>query len=209
MASRHDKTAADIRETHGRRYTAIAWTARVPEFREVCAFWHNRFGACLVLDRPRLSALIARMVDGPYKLEDVLAAIEAYHAHVQTDPWHRERPQAVKTLAAFLDDEKFETWASEGKLARAKLACAQTRDQFAGQARQAAAERTRLRQRLDSLPVADRRAIVEQAHRELAIDQVAATAQAVMERALTILARERSRFPQSPTPNPPPTQETA
>lgn len=118
MASKHNKTPADIRESHFRRRLPIAIAARIPDMKRICAEWHNRFGACLTLDRERLNACCDRLVDGGWALDAVLAAIEAYHQLVSTDAWHQANPKAVRSLASFLRCEQFETYARDGLGAR-------------------------------------------------------------------------------------------
>jgi hypothetical protein len=185
MASQHNKTAADIRESHYRQRLPLAIAARIPDFKRVCAAWHNRFGACLTLDKPRLNALASRLVDGEWSVDAILAAIEGYHQHVLTTPWYREpcraNPRspvgsdAVLTLANFLACEKFESYARDGLAAQefarrqARAAQAKADQAKADQAKseQAQSEEALLRMYFDQLPELDQAALIDQAVAQL------------------------------------------
>lgn len=210
MASR-PKTPADIRESHYRRNLPIAIATRLTEFRAVCAEWHNRFGGCLTLDRLRLNALTALMVDGPWKIDAVLAAIEAYAAHVATDDWHRQHPRAVKKLTSFLGDtEALHRYAELGLCARRQREIVAKSKQIAADqaaAEQAArdrarAERQALVDRFWAQPPHERQALIDQATAALTVfqrDIVRANGKVGMDSplirsgVLTLLANELNR----------------
>jgi hypothetical protein len=120
MPEKKPKQPTDIRVTITRKSLRLAESAAIDDARWLCALWHNRFGACLVLDNDRFRALVRRLVDQGFTRDQVADAIRAYHEHCTTDRWRLEHPEARLTLASFLFNERFEHWIEEGEKLAAK-----------------------------------------------------------------------------------------
>ena len=146
--ARRDRTAADIRETHGRRRLPLTWASKLDDCKRICAFWHNRFGACLVLDRDRLNVLCPLLVDAGFTAEQIEQAIEAYHQHCQRSNWHQRHPGARLNFSRFFTAEKIEHWLAEGQNRTKHRQAEQDRDQqrrrlFDGERQRLRREQTR------------------------------------------------------------------
>jgi len=156
-------TPDQVRETHKRHRLPLTWAARLDDCKRLVAGWHNRFGACRVLDAERLRALCRRLVEDRYAADECVWAIEAYHDYCQSDPWHVQHPDARKTLAAFFRDERFEAWVDKG--AELKL-------RRRGR-RRAASERREgnvLQRAWEALDADARRRLIEQAAAQLEVE---------------------------------------
>jgi len=146
--ARRDKTTADIRETHGRRRLPLMWAGKLDDCKRICAFWHNRFGACLVLDRDRLNVLCPLLIDAGFTAEQIEQAIDAYHQHCQRSVWHQRRPGARLIFSRFFTAEKIEHWLAEGQNRTTHRQAEQDRDRrrrrvFDDERQQLRRERTR------------------------------------------------------------------
>ncbi|HUT50886.1 MAG TPA: hypothetical protein VM325_16265 [Alphaproteobacteria bacterium] len=108
-------TTEQVRETCKRYRLPLPWAAQIDNCKRLCAGWHNRFGACRVLDNDRLRALCRRLVDDQFTFAGCAWAIEAYYDHCTSDPWRIQHPQARKTLANFFRDDRFEDWIEKGQ----------------------------------------------------------------------------------------------
>ena len=150
MAIKTNKRPSDIRLKFKRKRPPLLWSANYDNARVICASYHNLFGGCLVLDDDRMEAILGHLIDAERSVEQILAAIRAYHRHVTTDPYYRKDDKASSTrpagtnahrdLASFLGCGQFDRFLEEGigELCNAKLAGLSTQDSVLSPAAEAA-----------------------------------------------------------------------
>lgn len=147
----------------------LPWGARLDDARRICRCWAERFGkyAAFRLNDERLRLLMARLVDEGHDAESICWAIVAYHEFCRSDKWHREHPDAHKTIENFLRDERFEDALAKGQDAARDWRRRQARRGGLA-ARVAAADRMgSLLRSWQQLPAPDRLAVLQQAVRAL------------------------------------------
>lgn len=161
------KTPADIRETFHRRRLRLEEVAHIDDCKRLCALWHNEFGACLTLDTQRLRALLNRLRD--FAVEQLGFAILAYHA--ECDTYQGKFAGLHKTLIAFLYDDKLEEYVTRGEaLAQKQRAAHGTHYGTRSASKRHSPESSSASELLatwQQLPPADRRALLDQAVKEL------------------------------------------
>jgi hypothetical protein len=126
------KQPTQIRESHGRKRLSLQESSIIDACKRICAAWHNRLGACLVLDYDRLLALRQRLIDQQIPEDHILAGVEAYAYECLTNKQRIANPQMRMDFATFIRSGKLEQWMEIGLAARSKKAAAESRQLAAG-----------------------------------------------------------------------------